>query len=804
MQSTNGPQTQQHQQKHVAGEDIAQNWSPTILLRFYDLIKQFAADAVPFPMAAAVSRRLRTPPRATRAKATISYAEDTSDSELEAYYEAVSPESEESHSPARPRRLRPRRNPTPQKRKRTHRSYDSDHKSTPKRRKASKPAASPNTLTTHTIEHIKGSGVIPPWQNLPYHVFVRIFQYASYPLYDEHTFQPLPSSRWLLNVAYMCRSFAEPALTVLHSSPPLVPMVQAHRLVDLLKADPLAMAYKYRQKVESLRIDVGQVAAYSLPGSGHLDLHCLIKDLPRLDDLEFYHQKDMSPYRDLDLTIKWTYPESIFEALEYVDPAADASRGDKTSVCKLKSWRWSSRLAGKKWPIEMLPGLHSKPFFSSLRKIAFVNYQWAPPKKDEEDPNHEKVLAKSLEALPELEHLIFESSTLVNATLLPLLPIGLKHLELINCWEVNADDFAAFLLTHGRHLRCLTLNHNQSLSLSFMPALGVACPDLEVFRMNLTYFNLHATYRDSEPIYDKLLEPDQVPVWPSKLQVIELIQLRKWETEAAEMFFQSLLDSASSLPDLRKLTIQAILNIGWRDRSSFRHKWVGDLERVFKRVSEPPLPVISVRPQISEEMPLVPSPAKPMEESADDERVTRKSKRSSIKSTSSKNTTDSIAIPSRPSRPQDPEAAPAASPPARRSTRTSTRNLETGKYAESSDSENETAKPALPVRDTSRRSALTRELGILKQTAGSASSLVSTPTASGSDGSDGDTPLVKNKGKGKQKEFIQGMCDIVEVRIDNLRPTENQVTEADFLDEERSGDEDWDENKDNYDDGYAW
>jgi hypothetical protein len=64
------------------------------------------------------------------------------------------------------------------------------------------------------------------------------------------------------------------------------------------------VAFKYRQKVRSLRIDVGQVAAYSLPGSGHLDLYGLVKDLPLLDELEFYHQKDMSPYRNLDDTIK--------------------------------------------------------------------------------------------------------------------------------------------------------------------------------------------------------------------------------------------------------------------------------------------------------------------------------------------------------------------------------------------------------------------------------------------------------------------------------------------------------------------
>ena len=38
---------------------------------------------------------------------------------------------------------------------------------------------------------------------------------------------------------------------------------------------------------------------------------------------------------------------------------------------------------------------------------------------------------------------------------------------------------------------------------------------------------------------------------------------------------------------------------------------------------------------------------------------------------------------------------------------------------------------------------------------------------------------------------IQGMCDEVDVRIDNLRPREEQFHESDFLDSEPSGDEEW-------------
>ena len=40
---------------------------------------------------------------------------------------------------------------------------------------------------------------------------------------------------------------------------------------------------------------------------------------------------------------------------------------------------------------------------------------------------------------------------------------------------------------------------------------------------------------------------------------------------------------------------------------------------------------------------------------------------------------------------------------------------------------------------------------------------------------------------------VQGMCRIIDIRIDNLRPRESQFTEGDFLDSEHSGDEEWNE-----------
>jgi hypothetical protein len=765
-------------------------------------------------MARTSSRRsAHDAPRATRAKTTISYAEPSSS----ASSEDNDNDSDEQSASSR-RIINTRRSP----RKRETQNYErpahlrqfqehqySEDESQPQRpalNKRKRPKGNPSRVTRSSKKLrrfkpvqpsenvpftpiISGSGVIPPWQTLPYQVLVQIFEYAAYPLYDPNAFQPTLSQRLLLDVSRTCRAFAEPALTVLYSSPPLNPMIHAHQLVEAIKEDPESRSMNHRRKIKSLCIDVGQVLAYTLPGYGHLDLYNLIKDLPLLSGLELYHQRDMSPFRDLDTNIKWTYPENIFEALEYVSPEADALKGEKTDICTLRSWRWSSRLAGKTWPIEKLMNVHLKPSFSGLRKIAFVNYQVPSIGKNEEDPNHERILAGSLEPLRNLDHLILESSTLVNNKLLPLLPKTLRRLELINCWEVNAEDFAEFLVTHGRHFRELILNHNTSLSMSFLPVLGSACPDLEIFKMNLTYYNIHATYHDSEPAFEKLLLPGQVPHWPCKLQIMELIQLRKWENDAAEMFFQSLLDSAAALPDLRHLTIQAILNIGWRDRASFRDKWLGSIEHVFKRVSTPPKWHPTMKPQTDTKFRIDSKPAVivPLQQP-------RVEVQQRVSSASSSGTVQNL-----------PEV-----PSTRRPQRKCARQSKTNAYVESSDTSDaeEPKDSSFAPKDTSRRpNTLTRELNILKQTAGIDSPDVG-PLSSltGTDISDRDDVPLRVASKPKNAQVIQGMCEVVDLRIDNLRPAERQVTEADFLDEEASGDDDWNgedpENNNSY--AFAW
>lgn len=54
------------------------------------------------------------------------------------------------------------------------------------------------------------------------------------------------------------------------------------------------------------------------------------------------------------------------------------------------------------------------------------------------------------------------------------------------------------------------------------------------------------------------------------------------------------------------------------------------------------------------------------------------------------------------------------------------------------------------------------------------------------------------------ENFIQGLCSIVDIRIDNQRPREEQFNESHFLDSEASGDEEWTEGAEAEEDGYAW
>ena len=441
------------------------------------------------------------------------------------------------------------------------------------------------------------------WNAVPYLIWRNTFDYVAQPLRDPSAKvrEVLKASKTLFSAAVASKLLAEPALTALYQCPALTP-VRAHLLLRTLALPPRDTLFAYRPKVETLQIEVDSTLCKKNLGA-YLDLGNLIRYLPRLRDLELYHQLDMPPYRSLDASVRWRYRDELFEALNRV-PIGEPESATATDYLPLESWSWSSRLIPKSWSLDRLRQVHSAPSFSTLRKITFVNFQLPSMSAKTKDPAAmatmdfpvTQQLAQAISALPRLNHLVMESSTVANGALLERLPKDLEHLELINCWDVDAEHMSAFLQSHGYSLRTLVLKHCQSLNLGFLPVLGPACPSLTELRVDMTYFRHHEFYKDDNPNYEVLLDSDQIPTWPTTLQCIDLYHLRFGEKlGAASNFYLSLENSAAKLRHLRHLVIRGRLDTVMEERIRFRKYWQSRLEDVFKRLEAAPTAVASRR-----------------------------------------------------------------------------------------------------------------------------------------------------------------------------------------------------------------
>ncbi|KAF6821347.1 hypothetical protein CSOJ01_00353 [Colletotrichum sojae] len=580
---------------------------------------------------------------------------------------------------------------------------------------------------------------IPDWLDprMEHAIWVQVFRYAAV-VGDE---QEIIDVNWLLQVARLCRSFTDPALTVLYRRPPVKDEIKAQGLVELLEKPLSTTMVNYRAKIESLHIDVRLVSL-----QGFASPVRMMQNLPRLSEVLLLHGYDQAPYRLLKAPIKWIYPSDLWQAFE-VSPTANVEAGDKTSITRLKSWQWSSRLMDKNWEtsLEKMKEAHQVPSFTSLRKIRLVNYQLpsvklekdpgADPEISAEDERTTKLIAESLSVLPNLEHLIFESSSIICTSLFPLLPTRLKRLELVNCSEVTADDLASFLISNGHQLEALVLHHNRALSLAFLTILGTACPHLTELRANFKYFSLLGTVDHNEPSYEHLLLPEQVPNWPSALEVVHLENLRQWDMNAAEVFLQSFIDSASVLPMLRHLSIKAMLDVPWRLRSGLRKTWQEKFENVFLRQAPDPDPHYTLRKP-------------PTEEPVEERIVKRKPKKAPVE-------------------------------PTRRSSRVVSHASSTSRGLRG-----QNQKPK-SYREPDSDEFDTDDDVDMEQSADEAGG-----DESGSDATDATTP--------PDEQFIQGLCTVVDINIDNQKPREHQYSMDDFLNNEQdfSTDPEWDSDMD--------
>lgn len=544
-------------------------------------------------------------------------------------------------------------------------------------------------------------GVIPPWQTLPYHVLFDIFFYASHPLVGKRAEVRFSSAQWLVNVALLCRTFHEPALAALYYCPPLVPAAKCHGLLSLLSNPQERLSTTYTSKIKILDVHVETALLHKGgPALGYFDLTRLIEKTPQLKVLRLYHHYDdilgIPPWQIPQS--RWIYPENLFVSINSISGL-------------LRSWDWNSRFMETENLLPLIFRVHQQRAFQGLRELRLLHlYGTFPEEEYVVSGRRELTLAAALKELPELQSLEFRGCSIVNDHLLSNMPSALTSLTIDDCDEVNASNLGAYLASNGFHIRELILKHNRNLSLSFLAGLAHACQHLERLIVDISLYD-RSSYHDVEPHFEELLNASEVPTWPSTLQEIEFNQLRNWDDITAEVFLASLVEAAPTLRDLRRLVISAILKIGWRDRASFRERWIGRLETIFLRRSTPPNPKLStLRPE-------------------HDESTTGASANPDTKAESK---ADSVLL----------------TPSKRKSARLAQRKI--SEIEDQSDVEHEQNEPP------------------------------------------------------SQPEFIQGMCDIVNIRIDNQRPTETQFNENDFLDDEQSGDEDWSGADFDYHDGYAW
>ncbi|PTU23484.1 hypothetical protein P175DRAFT_0455341 [Aspergillus ochraceoroseus IBT 24754] len=643
-----------------------------------------------------LSLRPRDPhrmPASYREESTDNDLEDALDDDPDVVLPAETPVpraypiSESATRTTQPTHTRSRRN-----RKIKTRSQSSKLKRTPNKRRLElgRPLHKRRKVQDEDVPFV-GSSIIPPWQTLPYHILFDIFLCASYPLIDEKAVRRNNSVNWLVNVALLCRGFCEPALAALYHSPPLIPATKSHSLLSLLSKPQESLSTNYVNKIKELHIDVETLLVYkSGPTLGYFDLPKLIERTPQVRILRLYHNDDYVvglPLWQIPRS-KWVYPEALFTAIG-------------SSSIQLSSWDWNSRFMETKRLLPYMIAKHLHPSFKNIQELRILHVASEDAdggEVSEMSNEREVVLATAFKELSQLHRLEFLESSILNDHLFLNLPINLSSLIINNCDDVTTTNFGAFLSTHGHNLRELNLSHNRHLSLSFIVNLEKSCQRLEKFKMDISMHDW-SSYHDVEPHFEELLSSSQVPTWPATLQDLELIHLRKWDDKTAEVFFASLIEAAPQLQNLRRLVISAILKTGWRDRASFREKWIGRLEKVFLRHSSPPNPNLRTLPQ-------------PTQQSIPDEGAAHSDAHSGDPSTPSK----------------------------RKSARIAER-----KFSEPEEIHNQPQRSRRTQKD------------------------------------DGDPDL----------PFIQGMCDVVMVRIDNQRPTENQFNEQDFLDDELSGDEDW-------------
>ncbi|KAL8922008.1 MAG: hypothetical protein Q9208_005462 [Pyrenodesmia sp. 3 TL-2023] len=598
---------------------------------------------------------------------------------------------------------------------------------------------------SHDCDIPRPGSTIPRWQTLPYEILLSVFQYAWYPLVkDDYYPSTIITSGWLVKTALLCKGFAEPALGALYYAPPLSPPSRTHKLLASLSKQNEKSYLNYRALIKHLDIAAEELLCRKYHGLDPIKLGELLSSTPQVRSVGLHLISDNPAWRKGLTFIK---PLGKRWVSHQPDPFHELS-DDSNNDIRLLHWTWNFSLERQTQSSKApLLGYHRWKAFQTLKSLEFVNCNGL---------EHTERFARSTSVLSRLATITFQNVEIENAKILEALPRDLRVLRFSNCLMLDSWNLGDLLRTHGGNLRELVLEHNSSLDLLFLQELRANCPKLEKINMDLRFYNVHFTYNDSEPKFDLLLPEGCIPAWPMTLQRIEFFHLRKWDIAAADTFFESLTGSAAALPDLRYIDIKASLaESSWRDRISFRNKWIRKMEMVFKRTSAPPNPWLKSLETFKRHKDAFRNSRGSDEMNHTTNRATDREDRDNLShirvqipsaSGSSDSSDEPLASKRRSSRLKVcSDDQPANRPPARK------RRKRRRKDDEDSSSEEDSALEDINSNEYLQLSP-----------------------------ADDDKDV-----------HVQGMCNVVRVAIDNLRPTEEHLDESNFLDDEISGDEDY-------------
>ncbi len=677
-----------------------------------------------------------------------------------------------------------------------------------------------------------------PLELLPYHVLLEIFVYASESSNDPS--EDRRTARWLLNAARTCKALIEPALTALYRSPPLLTVVKGGQLHHDLKRDPALTRYNYRNKIHRLEINVVPVLGFSRSRENHFDIAELVSLTPNLRHLRLVEPRVPVNSNTAGWWSRWTYPEKLFDALE------------RTGI-RLRSWGWDRRLTRPDCTMSFIKAAHLLPPFQTLVHVAFIRYNGTFDESplysgsDASSPggpqrlNGAVELADALSVLSRLQSLHFERCPIVTDALLQRLPEGLTSLRLVDCPNLTFETLESYLRSHlGRSLRRLKLRSDDSMKPAFLAKLDQYCPELQVLDLECRYDNPRHSY--GTHLEMALSEVFESPRWPSTLQHLELVNFRMATIATAEAFFEALVRAGPNLPHLRELVFKAIIEDEWRARATFRELWVPRLKRIFKRKSDPPsTALMSMKHWRAYKEGLVSSVAgehgkiekhqhegKKSGPTTPSTPLRRSSRLNGGSTTVSPGESSSFSSKTKKNTHEQPSLDNLSPRPAKR------RKTEIERLAEAAGCDRlGFINPGGPSSAGKQKQDVVASTGprTRAQDKGKGKAKVLGPIRKNiakyyeheEEDDDEEEDLGRGRGRGKgpirkniakyyepmTKEELQeqakqeeeewnkgvpihGLCDFVDVSVDNIRPREVRFTEADFIDEEPSDDEEWD------------